>query len=157
LSGRFIDEAGRTTNRDYGLNVALSWPLLNYDAGRNKNSVRASKLMAEQAQADLETAKLGAELNIRQANAALVRATARLKRLPDLNGARAALRLATSALFNVPPETAPALIAQVSNARQSWRAAEAAAIEARAGVLIAALRLAKARGQSKQLLTHAAS
>jgi outer membrane protein TolC len=147
FSGRFIDEAGRTTNRDYGFNLALNLPLLNYDAGRNSNSVKTSRLFAEQAQADLETTKLTAELGVNQARAALARATKRLQQLPDPASAAKALAAATRALFSVPREGAPALLAQVSNARSSWRAAQAAVIDARTGALIAALRLAKAMGQ----------
>jgi outer membrane protein TolC len=151
LSGRFIDEAGRTTNRDYGLNVALSVPLLNYDAGRNANSVKTSRLLAEQARADLETSKLAAELNIRQAKANLERAEKRLKQLPDPKAAAKALEAATKALFAAPQATAPALLAQVSNARTSWRAAQAAVIDAKTGALIAALRLARALGEPMEL------
>jgi outer membrane protein TolC len=151
LSGRFIDEAGRTTNRDYGLNVTFSLPLLSYDAGRNANSVRTSRLLAEQARADLETRKLSAELDVRQARAALDRAVKRLKQLPDPEAAGKALAAATQALFAAPPETAPGLLAQISNARSSWRFAQLAVIDARTGALIAALRLARALGRPLEL------
>lgn len=151
FSGRFIDEAGKTTNRDYGLSVSLNLPLLNYDAGRNKNSVRSSRLMAEQASADLDSARLAAELNAKQAKTAYQRAETRLKQLPDTKAAAEALVSATDALFAAPAETAPGLLAQVSNARSSWRAAEATLISAQAGALIAALRLARTLDQPVEL------
>jgi outer membrane protein TolC len=156
FGGRFIDEAGRTTNRDYGLTMSLNLPLINYDAGRNKNSVRASKLLADQARADLETAKLTADLGVRQAQAALKRATTRLNQLPDVDAAANALAAATNALFAAPPETAPGLLAQVSNARSSWRSAQAAVADAKVGALIATLRLARAFGQPLLLQPQAA-
>jgi len=99
LSGRFIDEAGRTTNRDYGLNVSLNLPLFNYDAGRADNSVRTMELMRDQARADLETTRLGATLSIRQARQALGRAEKRLTQLPDPKAAAQALASATTALL----------------------------------------------------------
>jgi adhesin transport system outer membrane protein len=147
FSGRFIDEAGQTRNRDYGLNVSLSLPLLNYDAGRSDNSVRTSKLMAEQARVDLETTRLNVTLSIRQARQALQRAEKRLTQLPDPKAASQALTAATRALLQAPAATAPALLAQVSNARNSWRFAQSSVMDAKVGAVIAALRLSKALDQ----------
>ncbi len=147
FSGSFINEAGKTTNRDYGLNVALNLPIFNYDAGRSDNSVRTSELMAEQARMDLDSAKRSSELSIRQAEAALARAEKRLTQLPDPKAASDALANATRALFAADAETAPALLAQVSNARLSWRSAQAAVMDAKVGAIIAVLRLSKALDQ----------
>jgi outer membrane protein TolC len=144
FSGSFVDDAGRTTNRDYGLNVSLNLPLLNYDAGRTDNSVRTSQLLAEQAQMDLDTTRRTTELGIRQARQALQRAEKRLTQLPDPKAAADALASATKALFAADPATAPALLAQVSNARLSWRSAQASVMDAKVGAINAALRLSKA-------------
>jgi outer membrane protein TolC len=147
FSGAFIDDAGRTTNRDYGLNVSLNLPLLNYDAGRSDNSVRTSQLLAEQARMDLDTTRRTTELGVRQARQALERAEKRLTQLPDPKAAADALASATKALFAADPATAPALLAQVSNARLSWRSAQASVMDAKVGALNAALRLSKALDQ----------
>jgi outer membrane protein TolC len=157
FSGAFIDDAGRTTNRDYGLNIALNLPLFNYDAGRSENSVRTSQLLAEQARIDLDTTRRTTELGVRQARQALQRAEKRLAQLPDPKAAADALGNATKALFAADPATAPALLAQVSNARLSWRSAQASVMDAKVGALVAALRLSKALDRPLILGTIGAS
>jgi anti-sigma-K factor RskA len=101
-------------------------------------------LLAEQAQMDLDTTRRTTELGIRQARQALQRAEKRLTQLPDPKAAADALASATKALFAADPATAPALLAQVSNARLSWRSAQASVMDAKVGAINAALRLSKA-------------
>ena len=146
FGGHFVSDTGRTSNRDYGLNLSLRLPLFNYDAGRLENNERIADLRAEQARADLADQRRRAELEARQARAVYDRAMRRLSALPDPEAARRALAAAETALLAASAERAPGLLAQLSNARMAWRAAQVASADAFAEATIATIRLRRAIG-----------
>ncbi len=148
FGGRFVNETGRTSNRDYGLTLALRLPLLNYDAGRSDDVARIAEIRSEQARADLADQRRRAELELRQLRALYDRAMQRLDLLPDASAAERALTAAEQALLSAPEGMAAGLLAQVSNARTAWRAAQIAAVDAFAEGQIATVRLRRASGES---------
>jgi len=146
FGGRFISNTGQTSTRNYGLTIGLNLPLLNFDAGRSGNSRKTSELLAEQARRDLEAQKRNAELEVRQAEATYSRAIKRLSDLPDARAAETAAESVSKVILSLPAATAQTLLAQVSNARAQWRAAEVAVVDASVEATIAWLRLQQARG-----------
>lgn len=146
FGGAFVSSAGESSTRNYGLSLNLSLPLLNYDAGRSDNSKRIAALRAAQARDDLDDRRRAAATEVRQARAAYDRARKRLDQLPDPEAAAAALKRAEDALLAAQPADAPALLAQVSNARNAWRAAKSATGDAWAEAAIATIRLRRALG-----------
>ena len=113
------DNHGRTRNATAVLTVAM--PLFQYDGGSLAANRNIANIQAEQALADAEEAEERAETEINQVMIGLNSAEERLKRLPDVGQARQSLAQAEAQLLSAPANVAPALLAQVTNARQNWR------------------------------------
>lgn len=113
------DNNGRTRSATAVLTVAV--PLFQYDGGALAANRNIANIQAEQALADAEEAEERAETEINQVMIGLNSAEERLKRLPDVGQARQSLAQAEAQLLSAPAAVAPALLAQVTNARQNWR------------------------------------
>lgn len=148
VGGRFIDDAGRTRTFDYGLNISMRFPLLNFDGGVSRNIRKMSQLRAEQAEHDLRDAERRAGFDLREARANYERARARLDSLPDLKSATIVVEWTQKTLLAAPAADRPGLLAQMTNARAALKSAEAAAIDAKADLALAAIRLVRASGRS---------
>gem|GEM_PF-2189305 len=135
---------GRT--RDQGGVVALNVPLYSFDWGHSASARQTARVQAEQAQADLEEVRERAAHELRQARAALARAEARVRALPDEDQSGTALRQAEQAYLAGDGEERRALLAQVSNARAAWRQARLSSLGARADKALATLRVERATG-----------
>lgn len=113
------DNHGRTRNAAAVLSFNL--PLFQYDGGSLAANRNIASIQAEQALADAEEAEERAETEINQVMIGLNSAEERLKRLPDVGQSRQSLAQAEAQLLAAPANVAPALLAQVTNARQNWR------------------------------------
>lgn len=115
------DDRGRTRNAAAVLSFNL--PLFQYDGGALEANRKIATIQAEQALADSEEAAERAETEINQVMIALNSAAERLRRLPDPAQAAQSLSQAEEQMLTAPAGVAPALLAQVTNARQNWRSA----------------------------------
>ncbi|HEU0284289.1 MAG TPA: TolC family protein [Sphingomicrobium sp.] len=147
FGGKFVSDTGETSTRNFGLNLSLNFPVLNFDAGQSGNTKKIAELQADQARQDLRDAVRQAEYDLKQARASWARALERTQNLPSAKDASLALTFAERNLLNAPAEEAPSRLAQVSNARTAWRQAEAAAGDAVIELAVAAIRLRKAEGR----------
>jgi outer membrane protein TolC len=112
---------GRTLNTGVAINLRV--PLLQYDGGVLRNNRHIADIQADQALADAAEAMERAENEISQILIGLNRANQRLSTLPDSAQARTALERAENLMLASSSADAPALVAQVTNARQNWRSA----------------------------------
>jgi outer membrane protein TolC len=119
---------GRTRNAAAVLSFHL--PLFQHDGGSLAANRNIATIQAEQAMADAEEAAERAETEINQVLIGLKSAEERLRRLPDAAQARQSLAQAELQLLSASPSDAPALLAQVTNARQNWRSAVVSRSEA---------------------------
>ena len=146
IGGPLFRQPYRNRFRSVSAILSLTIPLLQYDGGALGNNRRVSQLEMEQAEADIEERREGVETEIRQALIALTRAQARLGTLPDVAQALAALEHAESAMLAASPGQASALLAQVTNARASWRSAVTSSIDAQTDYYLALYRLQRSMG-----------
>lgn len=133
-------------DRFYGASLRLTVPVFNWDGGLTDATRRMATLQVEQARADVEEAQERVALEVRQAQIALDRAEQRLKSVPDAASALEALKRAEQALLAAGSDRASSLLAQVSNARNLWRSAEQARIDAYADYNTAVCRMIYAAG-----------
>lgn len=122
---------GRT--RSAGALVSFVLPIFTYDGGQLISSRNIAAIQAEQAMADAEEAKERAETEINQEMIGISGALERLKRLPDPRQARRALADAEQQMLAAGPKDAAGMLAQVTNARQNWKASVLSRIEAVTG------------------------
>ena len=119
----FVGTAGDVGRaRSAGVAISFNLPIWSYDGGALDASRRIAAIQAEQAIADAEEAKERARNEITSELIGLRRARARIDQTPDPAQARQALERAEEQMLAVSPAEAAALMAQVSNARQNWRA-----------------------------------
>ncbi|HEX6661493.1 MAG TPA: TolC family protein [Sphingomicrobium sp.] len=111
---------GRT--RSAGIGLSFNLPLWSYDGGALDSARRIAAIQAEQALADSEEAKERAGNEISAELIAIDRDRARMERTPDSAQARQSLDRAEEQMLAASPKDATALLAQISNARQNWRA-----------------------------------
>jgi len=102
--------------------VNFALPLVSYDGGQLAANRNIANIQAEQAMADAEEAKERAENEIDQFLIGLNRARERLSKLPDVQQARQSLSQAEQQMLAAPAREAAGLLAQVTNARQNWKA-----------------------------------
>ena len=146
-SNTFYDNSrNRFTNRGIGLN--LSVPLFNYDGGSLSRQRQIANFQYAQANAD--SAELREKINyeIRRALLAVERAKSRLVNLPDTHKALVALQLSEEEMLAAHSDAASNYLAQISNARKAWRAAETALSEAYIDYNLAVYRLRRVIGES---------
>ena len=109
-------------SRTLGAVVNFALPLISYDGGQLAANRNIASIQAEQALADAEEAKERAENEINQLLIGLNRARERLSKLPDVQQARQSLSQAEQQMLAAPAREAAGLLAQVTNARQNWKA-----------------------------------
>ena len=135
---------GRT--RSAGIVITGSMPIFVVDGGQLRNQRRITEIQAEQALADREEATERAENEINQVMIALTSAQQRLRNLPDVEQALAALSRVENLMLAAPADDAPGFVAQVTNARQNWRQAVVSRNEATADFFSSFYRLQRAVG-----------
>jgi outer membrane protein TolC len=135
---------GRTLSTGVAINLRI--PLLQYDGGVLRNNRQIADIQADQALADSSEAMERAENEITQILIGFNRANQRLNSLPDPMQARQALERVESLMLAAPARDAPGFVAQVTNARQNWRAATVSRIEALTDLYSNYFRLQKAVG-----------
>lgn len=113
-------DLGRAKNAGIGLSFTM--PILSYDGGALDAARRIAAIQTEQAAADVEEARERARNELSAELIGLRRARTRIDQAPDIGQAEEALRSAEAQLLSASPKDAPAMLAQVSNARQNWRA-----------------------------------
>ena len=147
LSGELpFRDPDRNRFRSVGGIVNLNVPLVQYDGGILFNAKRSAQIQLEQAEADLDEQRERVETEIRQVMIGLNRARSRLDALPDVAQALESLARAEAALLAASAEQAPALLAQATNARASWRSAVTASIGAKADYYSSLFRLQRSVG-----------
>lgn len=109
-------------SRTLGALVNFALPLFSYDGGQLAANRNIAGIQADQATADAEEAKERAENEINQVLIGLNRARERLSKLPDVQQARQSLSQAEQQMLAAPAREAAGLLAQVTNARQNWKA-----------------------------------
>lgn len=122
----------------------LTVPLLFWDAGVMANSERSALLNLEQARDDQQELKERAEAELRQLTVSLQQARQRLQNLPSPELALSALTSAEAALLDSAQWESG--LAQVTNARQLWRLASSARIDALSDFYMAFARLQRVMG-----------
>ena len=142
-------ETRRVSNRGIGVNVKV--PITHYDGGQLSRQRRIATLHTEQAVADAQELRERVAYDLRQAQLALERAENRIASLPDKKQAYDALVRAEQHMLSAPQAEAQSLLAQVSNARSAWRAAETAAVDATIDYNRAVFRLKRTLGERKPL------
>lgn len=136
-------------NRGVGVNVKV--PIVQYDGGQLSRQKEVAGLQKSQALADVQELQERVAYDLRQAQLALDRAENRIANLPDKKQAFEALRRAETQMLNAPAGQAQSLLAQVSNARNAWRSAETAAIDATIEYNRALFRLRRTLGDTESL------
>lgn len=124
--------------------INLNIPLLQWDGGVLDNSERIAMMGLAQAQDDLLELQERAGVESRQMLFSLQQARQRLRSLPDPELALSALASAEKGLLESQPWEAA--IAQVSNARQLWRLALSAHIDALSDYYAVYFRLQRSMG-----------
>lgn len=124
------------------LNVNI--PILYFDHGQLDNNARIAMLTRDQAQDDIQEQKERVQIELRQLVIGLDQAQSRLKSLPSPELAREALARAEDALAH---SSSSDQLAQVTNARNSWRLAQTASIDALADYYSAYYNLKRALGE----------
>ena len=109
-------------SRTLGALVNFALPLFSYDGGQLAANRNIASIQADQAMADAEEAKERAENEINQVLIGLNRARERLSKLPDVQQAHQSLSQAEQQMLAAPAREAAGLLAQVTNARQNWKA-----------------------------------
>jgi outer membrane protein TolC len=118
----------RISNRGIGVNVRV--PIAQYDGGQLSRQRQVATIQKEQALADRQELEERVLYDLRQAQLALERAGSRIANLPDPKQAFDALRRAEQQMLGAPAGQAQSLLAQVSNARNAWRSAQVASVDA---------------------------
>lgn len=118
----------RISNRGIGVNVKV--PIAQYDGGQLSRQRQVATIQKEQALADRQELEERVLYDLRQAQLALERAASRIANLPDPKQALDALRRAEQQMLGAPAGQAQSLLAQVSNARNAWRSAQVASVDA---------------------------
>jgi len=133
-------------NRGVGLNVKV--PLAQYDGGQLARQKQIASIQKSQAVADAQELQERVAYDLRQAQLALERAESRIANLPDKKQAFDALRRAERQMLSAPDGQAQSLLAQVSNARNAWRSAETASVDATIDYNRALFRLRRTLGET---------
>lgn len=121
-SPRFGDQdSGRSLSA--GIAARLTVPLVQYDGGVLGNARKIADIQADQALADHAESLERARDDIDRLLIALTRLSERVASLPDISLAQAVERDAEQRLLSAPSTDAPALLAQVTNARENLRRA----------------------------------
>jgi outer membrane protein TolC len=123
-------------------------PLAQYDGGQLSRQKEVAGIQKTQALADVQELQERVAYDLRQAQLALERADNRIANLPDKKQAFEALRRAEAQMLGAPDGQAQSLLAQVSNARNAWRSAETAAIDATIEYNRALFRLRRTMGDT---------
>ena len=137
----------RISNRGVGVNVKL--PIAQYDGGTMSRNKRVATIQKEQAVSDRQELEERVAYDLRQAQLALERAQSRIENLPDPKQAFDALRRAEQQMLNAPAGQAQSLLAQVSNARNAWRSAQVASVDAMIDYNRALFRLKRTVGDTE--------
>nr|WP_276591817.1 TolC family protein [Sphingomicrobium nitratireducens] len=116
------------SGRSLGVGVAarLVVPLLHRDGGVLRNQRAIADLQADQALSDHAEALERATNEIERLLITRTRLAARMEKLPDIARAEATLADAEGRLLSAPPRDAPAMLAQVTIARDNLRSARLA-------------------------------
>jgi outer membrane protein TolC len=122
ITGETFISHGLGRTKSAGAGLSLNFPLWSYDGGGLASARRIAAIQAEQALADSEEAKERARNEISAELIAIGRAQARMEQTPDSGQARQSLDRAEEQMLAASPKDATALLAQISNARQNWRA-----------------------------------
>ena len=125
ITGSSLVPHGADLGQAKSAGVALSFnlPIWSYDGGELGAMRRIASIQAEQALADTDEARERARNEISAELIGINRARTRVARAPDPAQASQSLQTAEEQMLAASPADAPALLAQVSNARQNWRAA----------------------------------
>lgn len=143
------DDRRQISNRGLGVNVKV--PLVQFDGGQLARQKRIAGIQKDQAVADAEELKERVAYDLRQALLAVERAESRIESVPDKQQAFAALKRAEQQMLTAPDGQAQSLLAQVSNARNAWRAAETASADAYIDYNRAMYRLKRTMGDVDQI------
>jgi outer membrane protein TolC len=133
--------------RSHGVGLNLNVPFLQYDNGQLRRHKRVAAIQTEQAIADSQELRERVAYELRQALLGVERAENRIMNLPDRKQAYDALKRAEQQMLSAPEGQAQALLAQVTNARSAWRAAETASAEAYIDYNVALFRLKRTLGE----------
>ena len=131
--------------RSWMLSLNVQVPLAMWDGGSMDRSERVAALSLAQAQDDVDEIRDRVAMELRQLMVNLEQAKRRLARLPSTEFARESLRQAEQALLTS-TEWQPSM-AQVTNARNVWRLAHTASIEALADYYVSFYRLLRSTGE----------
>lgn len=144
-SGNNPGQLSTNTSRSATLMFNVNVPLAYWDGGTLEKSERMALLSLEQARDDLDEqqARIASELRLLTIN--LAQAQRRLSSLPSPRLALQSLRQAEEAVLS--HDDWQGQMAQVSNARNSWRLAHTAAIDALADYYTAYYRLKRSLGE----------
>jgi outer membrane protein TolC len=140
----FNGDTGRT--RSGGVVITGSLPIFVVDGGQLKNQRRIAQIQADQARADREEATERAENEISQVLISLNNTQQRLRNLPDVEQALAALEAVEQLMLSAKPDDASGYVAQLTNARQNWRQAVVSRNDAIAEFFSSYYRLQRAVG-----------
>ncbi len=156
LSGFYTDQLSSTTfydnsrnrftNRGIGLNLTV--PLYSFDSGTLSRQRQIANFQYSQANADSAEIRERINYEIKRALLAVERAKGRLVNLPDTHKALVALQVSEEEMLAAPSDAASNMLAQISNARKAWRAAETASSDAYIDYNLAVYRLRRIIGES---------
>jgi len=146
LYGEYFFEPEDGRNESGGITLGLNVPLGQWDNGNLRRQRERASLDIEQAQADAVEHRETVAQELRQVLISLDRAEQRLLEMPDEREAYRGMLAAERNLLAASGDEASALIAQTSNARAAWRAAQLSAVNARIDYYRAAFRLIHALG-----------
>jgi outer membrane protein TolC len=148
ISGSSLIPHWADLGRAKSAGVALSFnlPIWSYDGGELGAVRRIASIQAEQALADTDEAKERARNEISAELIGINRARTRIEKAPDPAQARQSLQRAEEQMLSAPAADAPALLAQVSNARQNWRAATMLKFDALTAFYVEYFRLQRSLG-----------
>lgn len=144
-SGANPGQLSTYSSRNASLMVNLNVPLVRFDGGGIDKMERIALLSLEQARDDIDEqrARIASELRLLTIN--LAQAQRRLASLPSARFAMESMRQAEEAVLSHADWQGQ--MAQVSNARNSWRLAHTAAIDALADYYSAYYRLKRSLGE----------
>lgn len=131
--------------RSWMLSLNVQVPLAMWDGGTMERAERVAALSLAQAQDDVSEIRDRVAMELRQLMVNLEQAKRRLARLPSTDFALESLRQAEQALLSS-AEWQPSM-AQVTNARNVWRLAHTASIEALADYYVSYYRLLRSTGE----------
>lgn len=147
-NGAFIGSSPGDSWRDKYQSAAVilnvNIPIAYFDHGQLDNNARIAMLTRDQAQDDIQEQKERVQIELRQLVIGLDQAQSRLRSLPSPEIAHDALARAEDALVG---SSSANQLAQVTNARNSWRLAQTASIDALADYYSAYYNLKRAIGE----------